>query len=109
MDSEEQKNSFDTQIKKYDDRNAIELKLTEIIKDQIAKYSEMNSEDEETDQIIESIDENDFFKLLNSITYIGLMVAIEKEFDMEFDIGVLQLGRFQSTHDLAEYILQNRN
>lgn len=120
MDSEEQKKTFDTQTNKYDDRNAVELKLTEIIKDQITKYSAMNSEDddEETDQIIDLTGETDimdlsnenyFFKLLNSVTYIGLIVAIEKEFDIEFNTEELRLGKFQSLHDLSDYIIQNKN
>lgn len=106
-------------------RSEIESKLIEIIQGQIYKYRSMNSENEEIltdseydDEIENSEDvinltdlfqENTFLKQLNSITYIGAIVAIEKEFDIEFNDEELRLGKFQSLSDITDYILKRKS
>ena len=43
----------------------------------------------------------------NSITIIEFLVKIEDEFDIEFDIENMTVEKFESLHDLCDYVQSN--
>ena len=43
---------------------------------------------------------------VNSIAFISLVVAIEGEYDFEFDDEMLLIGKFNIISDIAKYILE---
>lgn len=43
---------------------------------------------------------------VNSIAFISLVVAIEGEYDFEFDDEMLLIGKFNTLSDIAKYILE---
>ena len=44
---------------------------------------------------------------INSITIIEFLVKIEDEFDIEFDIENMTVEKFESLHDLCDYVQSN--
>ena len=44
---------------------------------------------------------------INSITIIEFLVKIEDEFDIKFDIENMTVEKFESLHDLCDYVQSN--
>ena len=125
--------SFNMRVNPDRDRFIIEAKLIDIIQDCIAEYKSTNSdEDEEENNVKEDNYEEDsakkglkasiavnnhpdllkvdsLFKLLNSVTYIGMIVRIEKEFNIEFNDEDLGINKIQSLSAFTEYILKRKS
>lgn len=45
---------------------------------------------------------------INSITIIEFLVKLEDEFDMEFDMENMTVEKFESLHDVCNYVESNR-
>ena len=43
---------------------------------------------------------------VNSIAFISLVVAIEGEYDFEFDDEMLLIGKFNTISDIGKYVLE---
>lgn len=82
-------------------KEEIKLKLQDIIQKN-TQIAGVTLEEFDLEDAIASIG-------INSIGFVRIVVAIETEFDFEFDDDYLDPTRFQSINDIIEYIMVNVN
>jgi acyl carrier protein len=82
-------------------KEEIKLKLQDIIQKNM-QIAGVSLEDFDLEDAIAAIG-------INSIGFVRIVVAIETEFDFEFDDDYLDPTRLQSINDIIEYIMANVN
>jgi acyl carrier protein len=82
-------------------KEEIKLKLQDIIRKNM-QIAESSLEEFDLEDQIAAIG-------INSIGFVRIVVAIETEFDFEFDDDYLDPTIFQSINDIIEYIMVNVN
>lgn len=59
--------------------------------------------------VLEQLDNTDFQDIVDSLSFVKILVAIEGCFDIEIEDEYINLDSFQSLPDLYEYVIKKLN